>query len=57
MNYLMKTQYQHGYSHAYVVPKEAIATPSSNLMYCALLATHTSIPHHKPLHQNLPYNL
>ena len=47
MNYCKKkkkTWCQHGYCHAHMVPKDAIAMPGLNLTYCALSATHTTYP-------------
>ena len=36
MNYLKKTQYQHGYYHAHVAPKDAIATRLKPDILCIL---------------------
>jgi hypothetical protein len=35
MDYLKKTQYQHGYRHAHTVPKDATITPDLKSTYYA----------------------
>ena len=54
---LKKIPCQHGYYHAHVAPRDAIAKPGLSQTDYASYATHITTPHQNALQQKSPYNL